>query len=381
VTRDKNKLTEFLNAARLDVLPDRESRQFALRYGLPHGSPCTLEEIGKESGLSRERVRQILLRAHYRIVREAESDIKAGETGRPSARLALYIQGSIGTDSDRVVERLCDFVIGEFDDVVVTAQVVEFVSRLAYVGSERVKPDPDSAWWLIRERYSRVRRHGTIQARFEGLLGYVVWPEKTKMLTREEIAVIKDTKPPSSPHVANDYYSGKTGRSIKCSSILEKNFYRLLEHADEVTGYYAHPFEIPYEVDDRKLIYYPDLLVILRDCRAMVVETMPAFRMALWRNLVCFEAMSDYCQTTGFGFLITDGYSSLEKFRRYRVKHGYAKMVMQSLKNKGPLDWKSYKPIRDTHKATRDDFLGLVVQKKLVWHLGPFKLSMGPSGI
>ena len=171
------------------------------------------------------------------------------------------------------------------------------------------------------------------------------------------------------------------GCHIQYSSKLERDFYRLLEHADEVAGYYAHPLEIPYQVDGRRLIYYPDLLVILRDYRAMVVEIIPAFRMALWRNLMSFEAAKDYCQKAGLGFLVTDGYCALEKFRRYQVKRGYAKEVMKSLKDKGSLDWKTYKPIKDRYKATRNDFVGLVVQKRLVWHLSPFKLSMRTSGV
>ena len=137
MTKDNNSFKEFLNAARLDVLPERESRQFALRYGLPHGPSYTLEEIGKKSGLSRERVRKILLRACDRIVREAQSEIKTGETGRLSARLALFIRDSIGPDTDEAIEKLCNFVIAEFDDVAVTAQVVEFVSQLAYSASDR----------------------------------------------------------------------------------------------------------------------------------------------------------------------------------------------------------------------------------------------------
>lgn len=121
MSKDKSSFREFLNAARLDVLQDRESRLFALRYGLPHGPAHTLEEIGKESGLSRERVRKILLRAHDRIVREAQSEIEAGETNQPSARLALYIRDAIGKDYNGAVERLADFVVEEFGSARLTA--------------------------------------------------------------------------------------------------------------------------------------------------------------------------------------------------------------------------------------------------------------------
>lgn len=43
----------------LDTLPEREGIIVAMRYGIYDGKPRTLEEIGSQYGLSRERVRQI----------------------------------------------------------------------------------------------------------------------------------------------------------------------------------------------------------------------------------------------------------------------------------------------------------------------------------
>ena len=43
----------------LDQLPWRERRVLELRYGLAEEDPRTLEEIGREVGVTRERVRQI----------------------------------------------------------------------------------------------------------------------------------------------------------------------------------------------------------------------------------------------------------------------------------------------------------------------------------
>ncbi len=43
----------------LDALPWRERRVIELRYGLGDKGPMTLEEIGREVGVTRERVRQI----------------------------------------------------------------------------------------------------------------------------------------------------------------------------------------------------------------------------------------------------------------------------------------------------------------------------------
>jgi RNA polymerase primary sigma factor len=43
----------------LDSLPDRERKVIELRFGLTGSQPCTLEEVGRAFGVTRERIRQI----------------------------------------------------------------------------------------------------------------------------------------------------------------------------------------------------------------------------------------------------------------------------------------------------------------------------------
>lgn len=47
----------------LEVLNPREQRVISMRYGLDNGRPRTLEEVGQELGVTRERIRQIEVRA------------------------------------------------------------------------------------------------------------------------------------------------------------------------------------------------------------------------------------------------------------------------------------------------------------------------------
>ena len=43
----------------LDSLPEREWKVIELRFGLTGAQPCTLEEVGRAFGVTRERIRQI----------------------------------------------------------------------------------------------------------------------------------------------------------------------------------------------------------------------------------------------------------------------------------------------------------------------------------
>jgi len=59
----------------LAALPDRERGVLELRYGLGTKEPTSLEEIGRQMGLTRERVRQIEAQALERLAvnREIEA--------------------------------------------------------------------------------------------------------------------------------------------------------------------------------------------------------------------------------------------------------------------------------------------------------------------
>ena len=56
----------------LESLSDRERQVIRLRYGLDGGKPGTLEEIGEQLGVTRERVRQIEARALEKLRMNAE---------------------------------------------------------------------------------------------------------------------------------------------------------------------------------------------------------------------------------------------------------------------------------------------------------------------
>ena len=76
----------------LDSLPERERKVIELRFGLKGEQPCTLEEVGRAFGVTRERIRQIENNTLKKLeglpeaqaLRNAESAGRSGPAGEVS---------------------------------------------------------------------------------------------------------------------------------------------------------------------------------------------------------------------------------------------------------------------------------------------------------
>ena len=66
LSEDASDLAQSIGAA-LQHLPERERDVITLRYGVGTSQPCTLDEIGKRMGVTRERARQIESQAIRRL--------------------------------------------------------------------------------------------------------------------------------------------------------------------------------------------------------------------------------------------------------------------------------------------------------------------------
>ena len=81
--------TDAVRAA-VETLSDREQRVLTMRFGLAGAIPCTLEQVGQDFRLTRERIRQIEAKALTRLRHPA---------GPPGLRALIEHAETVGSDS------------------------------------------------------------------------------------------------------------------------------------------------------------------------------------------------------------------------------------------------------------------------------------------
>jgi RNA polymerase primary sigma factor len=69
----------------LDVLDDREKKIISQRFGLDGGKPKTLEDVGKNFGVTRERIRQLQNVALAKLRRALSKNENLWDAAQPVA--------------------------------------------------------------------------------------------------------------------------------------------------------------------------------------------------------------------------------------------------------------------------------------------------------
>jgi len=376
-------LAEYVALAQMEALQERESQIFELRYGFMGGDIHTLEQIGQEFGISRERVRQIIQKCYNKIRSKGRRQIKNGKTNEACAELILYIEilVKLNADENEVINRLIDLASSSLS-YLPAAYGISLIAYFAYPNQYVAKLYIDKAVKRLREYkavLSKINQEKRQAEKLQSLLAYIIWPKEVKLFTEEEIAGLECQRKVSLKGEGNagSFYSSKLNRLIEYESELELEFLLLLEQSDEVMFYQEQPLKVFYEHQGETKIYYPDILLILKDGRSIVVEIKPVFKMALQENLIKWSALRKFCAKKGLGLLVTDGRYSIQQVQHYHINSEFGNAIFAALQS-GPLSWRQYKEIRDIYNPSRNEFIALVLKNKLVWKLIPFTLDFSP---
>jgi len=374
-----NEFVERLAVAQEVALKTRESQIFDLRYGFSNEEPLSLARIGERFDLSRERIRQLLNRAHRKIRGRGRRKIRKAEYDDPCAQLILYLEETIRPSQPGHIDRLTSFVLNELSHLPTRAHALRLVTCLIYPSKKVSVSCEKEAWQRIKElRHARCREYKLRKARekFDGLLSYVIWPRQVIPLSVEQVQNMRRKRNvfEDNERISGCYFSHKLNREIQYESQSEFDFLLRLEELKTIPFYQEQPFAVPSSHGGQVHNYYPDIFFLLEDGRGVVVEIKPAFEMALHKNLRKWSALREFCKERGLGLLVTDGRCTIQQVMQWDINRDFADEILSALEV-GPLSWDEYRGIKDKHDVTSRDFLALVLCKRLVWELSPFRLS------
>jgi len=363
---------EYLAQAQLEALKDKEKQIIELRYGLTGNKPMTLASIGEVFGISRERIRQILDKAHKKIRGKGQRQIKTDSINTPCAELLVYVRSIVSPDQPNSVERLVEFSINNLSCLPQQTHALPLLGYLTYSDKQIREHSIAEA----KKIYSNITSEHTRNYKLNELLSYVIYPRGRKYFNESSFQSLTQQREVSLEGEGNsgEFYSNKLNRLVQYESSLEMNFLQHLESVDDVIFYQEQPLKISYKSEERNSFYYPDFLFILKDGSGIVTEIKPIFQMALRKNIDKWSALKAYCNQQGLGLLITDGRYAIQQIQQHKVKPDFSDYVLEKL-HQGNIAWTEYRKIKEQFNPSRNDFVSLVLNNKLVWKLSPFFLG------
>jgi hypothetical protein len=169
------------------------------------------------------------------------------------------------------------------------------------------------------------------------------------------------------------FRSGKMQRTVACESSVEVDFCRHLDRLPQVLYYQEQPHPIPYRDKGRTRRYHPDLLVSLVDGRSVLIEIKQNHDLAMFKNILKWDAMAQYCEQSGMGFFIGDHRTSLHDLLVVAEDRRLDREVMMAVERRA-LDWPAIKQLQGNHGRHRSEITAAMLRCELYLEDKPFLL-------
>ncbi len=344
------------------------------RLGL-EGTAPTLQEIGDELDVTRERVRQIQQRALRHL-----GGRSAGATEwRGHLLEALGVQTPADANSEAVGRYVSEHLNGLNEHVAVKA-----IAHALRPPADRDRFAKAATSWLRAERgrqelERRERRPaGRGMEVVERMLAATWWP-RGPLLTIDPSRQRRCREPTGGEGLAGTFESTKLNRLVAYESDLERAFLERLDRSDEVAFYQEQPVAIRWVEDGLRRRYCPDVLVVQRDGRALLVEVKQQWMMALRPTVDRLAAAVEFCSRKGLGLLVTDGRRSIDDLTDRMVPNGFATELERLVDIRGGVDPTTFMPLARRFGAHLADTAAAAIQLRLSWSMSPFELTRHPG--
>jgi hypothetical protein len=373
---------ELFSLALIEALTEREQSFVELRYGVASGEPHTLEQVAQTFSLSRERIRQVLARCLRKIKSRGKRELRRGETTGACASLLLYIEQACQPDKPGYIERIMTFAQDCLPYLPQRTYAFPLLTSLLF-NKEKAEPVMTELLTAYAEKTAEQALQVKVEKLdlvFNRLLSGTLWPPRVQR-DAHHIQNLVDrhlerTVSSNGLGITGSFFSQKLSRDVHARSLLEIQMLQCLEAAEVVEYYQEQPFLVTEQAYGEERTYCPDILVLLKDGRGVLVEVNSWTHMALQKNLIKYETLRIFCIKNGLGLLITDGRRTFKEIRQHAIPPVFQKALLDAIAQSQTqsLSWSEYQALRDQHSASWMDFLAVVLANRLAWSLLPFTL-------
>lgn len=363
-----------------EIKDERKRAIFKMRFGIGQSQePLTLQSIAEVLGISRERIRKLLERSCFALrnsalaqLRNKKMKTRKKPVYKPATKFLLYLKEKVGSEEKGSIERLAEVFCDAQSILYLQVHFVELLLKFLYTKKEG-SLYKSGLVKAVREKITEKKRGKKFYPDF---LLQIFWPKQIRKISDEEIGQLKSVRQPRyiRNNIIGKFFSDKLNKVVEYESWVEREFLYSLELCDEVEYYQEQPLRVTYKDGDKLRNCTPDILVVFKDRKAVIVEVKHQFYLPLYKTIVKGRVLWEFCKTKGFGLAITDGQWSIKRLKQLPIPAEFESAILNWVRE-NPLNLEEYLKIKETHKSTFFDLAALIIKNKLTWQLGKFKLE------
>jgi hypothetical protein len=367
------------------IINERDALIIKQCYDFENSVFPDFEDIAKRYNLTRERIRQIHVRTLKKLGwagRKFDSNIPVVQLIKA---LDSFTKDCPGDDKYFKVINFWDYNLCEYPG----KKVVELISRLTFSEVENVTSCLKlfEKWEKKKARVAKKALEGLqgeltpptkISRKQEDILNQVIWfNKKSKWDDIESSFLVPQRLVNYNPkYSSGSFLSAKCNRHVQYESGLELKFIKLLESCPQVKTYLEQPITLTFKKGREKVIYTPDFAVILESGEAFIVEIKDLTGMVDCRVQKKIEAIIEFCEKLGFGFLLTDGRYTIRHLLDIKYNTDFEKELISRLsyEKRRTMFYNEFKELQIDFNIRWIDLLAIVVVNNLSLYPFPFKL-------
>lgn len=317
---------------------NRNTEIFKQRMGISDDNTLTLEEVGLKYNLTRERTRQIILKSIKELKKYKNDYIIIFNNIADSENLLNYfLVGIMNTFNVHFLKVILDIIDLDIYDIITIKINLNIKEEKA----------------LKLEDY-----YHDLEKRIYGLINF---PCKTVNASNFFNELVVERHPFNVNNIGTRKLY-KLNVKAEYESLMEKKLIYRFSQFSFVKSLKTQSLSIDYDYDNKHMKYYPDIQILTRDNKLIIVEAKPIYNMMDKHVIEKYKALKNYCQKNGYGYVMMDErYNTIESILSLNIDKNIEENFINFVKNKGQIDYNGYKHFKSLYPISMKETVKIVL--------------------